>query len=33
MGKSTLKVESGLLRDECALLFDLWKKTGLCGSY
>jgi guanine deaminase len=33
MGKSTLKVESGLLRAECALLFDLWKKTGLCGTY
>ena len=33
MGKSTLKVESGLLREECALLFDLWKKTGLCGTY
>ena len=33
MGKSALKVESGLLREECASLFDLWKKTGLCGTY
>jgi guanine deaminase len=33
MGKSALKVESGLLREECARLFDLWKKTGLCGTY
>jgi guanine deaminase len=33
MGKSPLKVKSGLLREECAQLFELWKKTGLCGSY
>jgi guanine deaminase len=33
MGQSRLKVESGLLREECARLFDLWKQTGLCGSY
>src|ERR1700735_13576 len=33
MGKSPLKVESGLLREECAQLFELWKKTGLCGTY
>ena len=33
MGKSPLKVESGLLREECAELFELWKKTGLCGTY
>ena len=33
MGKSPLKVESGLLREECARLFELWKKTGLCGTY
>jgi tRNA(Arg) A34 adenosine deaminase TadA len=33
MGKSPLKVESGLLREDCARLFELWKTTGLCGSY
>jgi guanine deaminase len=33
MGKSPLQVESGLLREECAELFDIWKKTGLCGTY
>lgn len=33
MGKSPLKVESGLLQKECAGLFELWKKTGLCGTY
>ena len=33
MGKSPLKVESGLLREECAQLFELWQKTGLCGTY
>jgi guanine deaminase len=33
MGKSPLKVENGLLRAECAQLFELWKKTGLCGTY
>jgi guanine deaminase len=33
MGKSPLKVESGLLRERCAELFEIWKKTGLCGTY
>ena len=33
MGKSHLKVESGLLRKECAALFDEWKKAGLSGAY
>ena len=33
LGKSPLKVKSGLLREECAQLFELWKKTGLCESY
>ncbi len=33
LGNSPLKVESGLLREECAQLFELWKKTGLCGTY
>jgi len=33
LGKSLLKVESGLLRADCAQLFELWKKTGLCGTY
>jgi tRNA(Arg) A34 adenosine deaminase TadA len=27
MGGSPLKVEGGLLRDECRALFDLWKKN------
>ena len=31
MGKSPLKVESGLLREECAQLFELWKKTDCAG--
>lgn len=28
MGGSHLKVEGGLLKDECAALFDEWKKAG-----
>jgi tRNA(Arg) A34 adenosine deaminase TadA len=33
MGRSPLKVEGGLLRAECAALFEEWKKAGLCGTY
>jgi len=33
MGQSPLLVESGLLRKECAALFDQWKKAGLCQAY
>ena len=33
MGRSPLKVEGGLLREECAALFDEWKQAGLCGTY
>ncbi len=33
MGGSPLKVESGLLREECADLFTEWKQAGLCGTY
>jgi guanine deaminase len=33
MGGSHLKVEGGVLRDECAALFDEWKKSGKSGSY
>ena len=33
MGGSPLKVENGLLRQECAALFALWRDAGLCGSY
>jgi len=33
MGGSPLKVESGLLRDECAALFAIWRDSGLCGTY
>jgi len=33
MGKSPVKVESGLLRAECAALFAEWKKAGLCEAY
>lgn len=33
MGGSPVKVESGLLREECAALFAFWRDTGLCGAY
>jgi tRNA(Arg) A34 adenosine deaminase TadA len=33
MGRSPLRVESGLLRAECAALFDDWKKAGLGRAY
>ncbi len=33
VGHSTLKVESGPLRDECRALFELWKKAGMSGAY
>ena len=33
MGKSPLKVESGLLREECADLFQQWLKTGRARAY
>jgi guanine deaminase len=33
MGKSPLRVEGGLLRDECADLFTQWRKAGLCRPY
>ena len=33
IGKSPLKVASGLLRDECAALFAEWKTAGLCKAY
>jgi guanine deaminase len=33
MGRSPIRVEAGLLRDECAALFDQWKQAGLCQSY
>lgn len=33
MGKSPLKVEGGVLRAECAALFDEWKKAGLSHAY
>ena len=33
MGGSPLVVEKGLLRDECAALFALWKQAGRCGTY
>ncbi len=33
MGQSPLKVESGVLQEECVQLFEIWKKTGLCGTY
>ena len=33
MGRSPLVVEGGLLREDCATLFDEWKKAGLCGTY
>ncbi len=33
MGGSPLVVEGGLLREECAALFDEWKRAGLCRAY
>lgn len=33
MGKSPLRVESGLLREACAELFNTWRTAGLCGTY
>jgi guanine deaminase len=33
LGRSPLKVEEGLLREECAALFDEWKRLGLGGAY
>jgi guanine deaminase len=33
MGKSPLRVESGLLQAECADLFVQWQKAGLCRPY
>jgi tRNA(Arg) A34 adenosine deaminase TadA len=33
MGRSPLKVEGGLLRSECAALFEEWKQLGRCGTY
>ena len=33
LGRSHLKVESGLLRDECAALFAEWKRAGKCQAY
>lgn len=33
MGDSRLAVEGGLLADECAALFDEWKKAGRGGTY
>ncbi len=33
MGGSPLEVEGGLLREECAALFDEWKRAGLGRSY
>ena len=33
MGRSHLKVESGLLREECVALFAEWKRAGKCQAY
>lgn len=33
MGKSPLRVESGLLREECAALFAQWQAAGLAQAY
>jgi guanine deaminase len=33
LGKSPLKVESGLLQAECAALFDEWKRSGKARAY
>jgi tRNA(Arg) A34 adenosine deaminase TadA len=33
MGRSPVKVESGLLQKECAALFDEWKRSGKARAY
>jgi tRNA(Arg) A34 adenosine deaminase TadA len=33
MGRSPLRVEGGLLRDECAALFLEWRTAGKCQAY
>jgi tRNA(Arg) A34 adenosine deaminase TadA len=33
MGRSHLRIESGLLREECARLFAQWREAGLCKAY
>jgi tRNA(Arg) A34 adenosine deaminase TadA len=33
LGQSPLQIESGLLREECASLFNEWKAAGLSNSY
>jgi tRNA(Arg) A34 adenosine deaminase TadA len=33
MGRSPVKVESGLLQAECASLFDEWKRSGKARAY
>ena len=33
MGRSRLRVEGGLLREECTALFSEWKQAGLSGTY
>jgi tRNA(Arg) A34 adenosine deaminase TadA len=33
LGKSPLRVEGGLLRGECAALFEQWRRAGLCKPY
>jgi guanine deaminase len=33
LGRSPLKVESGLLQAECAALFDEWKRSGKARAY
>jgi tRNA(Arg) A34 adenosine deaminase TadA len=33
MGHSPLRIEFGLLREECARLFAQWREAGLCKAY
>ena len=33
MGGSPIRLEGGLLRQQCAELFTLWRQAGLSGSY
>ena len=33
LGGSPLKVENGLLQEECAALFREWQQAGKCGTY
>jgi tRNA(Arg) A34 adenosine deaminase TadA len=33
LGRSPVRVEEGLLREQCAALFQEWRETDLCKTY